>query len=613
MTISNDCSLRHKQMHAQYDEDEKIGDMYSVHRICQAYQLSKFINLVAENSAHSRTGSDLILLAGDLNTSPGELPFKLLLSMTGLVDCCMHRYSHDVKRSLLHGTQDIQVDEDLITCGHHMNTYSVTTSSQTTTTNHASRELTSKPSGKRIDFILFKLAQKCVCKGDHDCQCNIKHSCFGSRIECHGKDPVTGLSFSDHQPVSLNLVVKRTKSRDLNLASNKLSSFFSHVNGGKKRQASSSDAGDTFESDAKVPSEGCLSMKEKALRVITSQINFKNGSIFPSNDAFEADTSSSSDSGAEASASHLNDSDSSTKKLLEDQPSSKQPQAVSSLLVTSKGEASKVMTVLDSAGQTGCNLRSSASLRHGRHDHHRNKPRSFSVGHSHTTSSKDGTTTTTTTTTHKHNDHLDFESEESKSVLQKSIKTRGRDNDFDDGDDCFEQNKTTSSLGRNVIANALTQPSNVLLEMFPKRSNSVLEAASTTTTIVSSAKVHFSPETTISHLSEPSLKHLEATCLLLVHYLDDRHVCKKRFYVCLLGFMMTLMAVTIFASFQSCLDLSPAISFHIIFLLVCFTVVIILLTEFTNRFERTAIKGILEEVMVLLSFAPKNHAASILH
>lgn len=155
--------------------------MYSIHRICQAYQLAKFINLVAENSSNSRSGSDLILLAGDLNTSPGELPFKLILSMTGLADCSLHE-----RGSLVNGCHD----DDLITCGHQMNTYS------------------EDATGKRIDFILYKLAQKCTC--EVDCQCHVKHVCKGNRIKCLGKDPVTGLSFSDHQPVTLKIAIERT-------------------------------------------------------------------------------------------------------------------------------------------------------------------------------------------------------------------------------------------------------------------------------------------------------------------------------------------------------------------------------------------------------------------
>lgn len=72
-------------MHAQYDEHEQIGDQYSIHRICQAYQLAKFINLATESATNSRDGKDLIILAGDLNIGCEELPFKLLSEYTDSV------------------------------------------------------------------------------------------------------------------------------------------------------------------------------------------------------------------------------------------------------------------------------------------------------------------------------------------------------------------------------------------------------------------------------------------------------------------------------------------------------------------------------------------------
>lgn len=52
--------------------------MYSIHRICQAYQLGKFINLATETSKIPAKRKDLIVLAGDLNVGPEEVPFKLL-------------------------------------------------------------------------------------------------------------------------------------------------------------------------------------------------------------------------------------------------------------------------------------------------------------------------------------------------------------------------------------------------------------------------------------------------------------------------------------------------------------------------------------------------------
>ena len=234
-------------LHAQYDEEEKMQDMYSVHRICQAYQLSKFINLATENTNHCLSGSDLIVLAGDLNTTPGELPFKLLMSMTGLVDCAMHRYSHDVKLSL-RGVQDITIDEDLTTCGHHSNSFTVKSSRSTRTTNTMDRDQISRCTGKRIDFILYKLNQSCGQCKVRDCACYKSHTCHGVRVECLGKDPSTGLSFSDHQPVSLRLVIKK----DRNLK--KLSQF----------------AGDTNE---------CAHLIDRAVRTLSSRLTYRDGKV----------------------------------------------------------------------------------------------------------------------------------------------------------------------------------------------------------------------------------------------------------------------------------------------------------------------------------------------
>ena len=192
--------------------------MYAIHRLCQSYQLAKFINLITATAVNVKKGKDLIVLAGDLNTSPGEPPFKLLstlfnscthginfflpVSMTGLIDCCMHRYSHDVKMTL-RGIEGIDVDEDLITCGHHSNTFTATSTHKTVVRNDSEELL--RPSGKRIDFVLYKFVQECKsCVSLSE----FNHSCIATKLNCDGKDPHSGLSFSDHQPVSVQLMIK---------------------------------------------------------------------------------------------------------------------------------------------------------------------------------------------------------------------------------------------------------------------------------------------------------------------------------------------------------------------------------------------------------------------
>lgn len=124
--------------------------------------------------------------------------------MTGLIDCCMHRYSHDV-RMTLHGIEGTDVDADLFTCGHHLNTFSATSSQKTVVTNDAEELL--RPSGKRIDFVLYKFVQDRQ-KNSSVSLSGFNHHCIATKLNCDGKDPQSGLSFSDHQPVSVQLTIK---------------------------------------------------------------------------------------------------------------------------------------------------------------------------------------------------------------------------------------------------------------------------------------------------------------------------------------------------------------------------------------------------------------------
>lgn len=65
-------------MHAQYDLNERIHDQYSIHRICQSYETAKFIELMTSYGSGASETRDLIVLAGDMNASSKELPYRLL-------------------------------------------------------------------------------------------------------------------------------------------------------------------------------------------------------------------------------------------------------------------------------------------------------------------------------------------------------------------------------------------------------------------------------------------------------------------------------------------------------------------------------------------------------
>jgi len=61
--------------HAEYDRD---NDIYSSHRIVQAYECSQIINQTARG--------DLVILAGDLNLEANDVGYKLLVDVGGLTD-----------------------------------------------------------------------------------------------------------------------------------------------------------------------------------------------------------------------------------------------------------------------------------------------------------------------------------------------------------------------------------------------------------------------------------------------------------------------------------------------------------------------------------------------
>jgi endonuclease/exonuclease/phosphatase family metal-dependent hydrolase len=82
--------------HAYYKEDEPVHDQYSVHRICQSYQLARFITFIRDTACNrGADGKDLLIVAGDMNSTSSELPYKILTTMAGLTDCFKtSRYSN---------------------------------------------------------------------------------------------------------------------------------------------------------------------------------------------------------------------------------------------------------------------------------------------------------------------------------------------------------------------------------------------------------------------------------------------------------------------------------------------------------------------------------------
>lgn len=89
--------------HAYYKEDEPVHDQYSIHRVCQSYQLSRFITFISDTACNRKSdGKDLFIVAGDMNSTSSELPYKILTTMAGLTDCFKSSRYSNPKSNIIH-------------------------------------------------------------------------------------------------------------------------------------------------------------------------------------------------------------------------------------------------------------------------------------------------------------------------------------------------------------------------------------------------------------------------------------------------------------------------------------------------------------------------------
>lgn len=105
------------QLHAEYD---RTSDDYKAHRVVQAFDTAQFLE-------NTRGSSAIQIIAGDLNTEPGDLAYRVLRYEANLEDAYPESYERQ-------GTNE---------CPY--NTYT-----------SLSEKLSGENVGKRIDYILFR-------------------------------------------------------------------------------------------------------------------------------------------------------------------------------------------------------------------------------------------------------------------------------------------------------------------------------------------------------------------------------------------------------------------------------------------------------------------------
>ncbi|EFN81167.1 Putative neutral sphingomyelinase [Harpegnathos saltator] len=140
-------------LHAEYN---RKNDEYMAHRVLQAFDTAQFVRMTSG-------GADAVILAGDLNTEPQDLAYRIICGVAGLTDACPNSASYI-------GTNE---------CAN--NSYT------------ASKLVRTRPEGKRIDYILYL---------DSDV---IKAEITNYKLPLPNRVPYKNFSYSDHEAVTATL------------------------------------------------------------------------------------------------------------------------------------------------------------------------------------------------------------------------------------------------------------------------------------------------------------------------------------------------------------------------------------------------------------------------
>ncbi|GFS13257.1 neutral sphingomyelinase [Elysia marginata] len=167
-----DVNLYCTHFHAEYNPGH---DEYEAHRLAQAVELCQFVRRTSSNC-------DMVVVAGDFNTTPAQLGYKVITHYGNLKDVWRDK----------NNTVD---DESGGTCEVPGNIYT------------DPKNLTRFPHGSRIDYIMYNAKE--------GCEVLVSEWQIGI-----GKIPELNINYSDHEAVIARISV--TKNEDISNSSNML-------------------------------------------------------------------------------------------------------------------------------------------------------------------------------------------------------------------------------------------------------------------------------------------------------------------------------------------------------------------------------------------------------
>ncbi|KAJ3658126.1 hypothetical protein Zmor_009884 [Zophobas morio] len=162
LKVNNYCvNVYSAHLHAEYD---RKCDEYQAHRVLQSFDTAQFIQMTSG-------GADLVVLAGDLNTEPGDLAYRLMLSVPGLVDA-------------FNEAGETALD--------------IVATNESLTNSYTPPSLVKKNiPGKRIDYIMYHPGS------------NLQIDLKSYSLPLPDRVPGCDYSYSDHEAVAATLVISK--------------------------------------------------------------------------------------------------------------------------------------------------------------------------------------------------------------------------------------------------------------------------------------------------------------------------------------------------------------------------------------------------------------------
>ena len=169
--------------HAWYDANPFKSDVYAAHRAAQGFEMSQFIK-------HTAEGCDAVIVGGDFNSMPEELPYRIIKHNANLLDAWLTQ-----KRPLPEVCEDKMSPGGSKISGACASDVLGATNGRPDNIYTAAKEIENFPNGYRIDYIMYRA------NGGYGMSCEACQLAMG---KIRGQE----FPYSDHEGLSATFTIR---------------------------------------------------------------------------------------------------------------------------------------------------------------------------------------------------------------------------------------------------------------------------------------------------------------------------------------------------------------------------------------------------------------------